>query len=75
MNFHLEQKFPSAVRSLVRLAEHDNELASLLADYEELCTWVAAQDRSSKTVDAEIRVARELIGELENEIRRQMGER
>jgi hypothetical protein len=74
VNFHLEQKFPSAVRSLQSLAERDTELASLLTEYEELCTWVATREQSPKGLLAskvkELNHAREIVRDLEKEILR-----
>ena len=46
----------------------------MVADYEELCTWLMVQERSAKTGNEEIGNARELIGELETEIRHQLEE-
>jgi hypothetical protein len=72
VNFHLEQKFPSAVLSLESLAEQDDELATLLTEYEELCTWVATCEQSSEGLVAtkakELSHAREIVRHLEEEI-------
>jgi hypothetical protein len=75
--FHLEQNFPKGLRSLERLAKQDREVAALLADYEELCTWVAtvtgasANSRASKA--SELSHAQEIIRDLEEEIRKKIG--
>ena len=74
MHYHVDQRFPDAAPAIEALASKDKSFATLLADYEELSTWLAVQDRSSKTEDEEIGNALELIGELENEIRQRLEE-
>ena len=72
MRYHVDRLFPGAAPVIEALASKKKDFASLLADYEELSTWLAVRERSSETDDEEIGNARELIGELETEIRQQL---
>ncbi len=74
MLYHVNQRFPGAASSIEALANKDKSFATLLTDFEELSTWLAVQDRSSNTELEEIGNVRELIGELEKEIRQQLEE-
>mgnify|MGYP001557617155 CR=1 FL=1 len=72
MHYHVDRLFPGAAPLIEALASEKKDFASLLADYEELSTWLAVRERSAKTDDEEIGNVRELIKELENEIRQQL---
>ena len=74
MYHHVDQRFPGAAPAINSLASKSKVFAALLADFEELSTWLAVQNRSSAKNDEENENARELIGELENEIRQQLEE-
>lgn len=71
---YVDQRFPDAAPTIEFLASKDKSFAMLLADFEELSAWLAAHDRLSNPNDKEIEDVRELIGELENEIRQQLEE-
>ena len=72
MHFHLERHFPGNAGALERLANKSRGFESLLADYEELRTWLAVREQQGPVDRDELRSARELIGELEDEIRQQL---
>lgn len=72
MYSNVQRRFPGTASVIEALANTNLDFASLLHDYEELSTWLAMQQRLENTNDEEIGKARELIGELDNEIRQQL---
>ncbi len=74
MYIHLERHFPGVLHRLENLATLDKAVASLLEDYEEIRTWLAARELHGPLDEGEIESARELIKELENEIKQQLEE-
>ena len=65
---HLLRRFPEHVTAIQALANVDATMRSILADYEEISTWLAVHDGSATPGDAELEHARKVIRDLENEI-------
>ena len=65
---HASRKFAGLAEVLRTPGPRTQGLREALADYEELCTWLAAQDRPEQR-PAELDQVRELLRELETEIR------
>ena len=72
MHIHLERHFPGVLHRLENLATRNKAFASLLEDYEEMRTWLAVHELQGPMDGGEIESARELIKDLENEIRQQL---
>ena len=69
MNEHVCRKFPKHIGAIRALADRDATFRCVLADYEEMCTWLTVQQRREGPIDPEeIDNARDLIGNLEDEI-------
>ena len=74
MHLHADQRFPGSAPAIEALASESKSFATLLADYEELSTWLAVWKRSAGADQEEISNALELVGELEQEIRQLLEE-
>lgn len=69
MSDHLYRKFPQLIEAVRVLKAKDATFSEVCADYEELRTWLAAQDDSSVVPDPEEWAdARKLRRDLEGEI-------
>ena len=65
---HILRRFPDHVTTIQALANVDATMRAILADYEEISTWLAVHDGSAAPGDAELNHARKVIRDLENEI-------
>lgn len=65
---HFSEKFPEQSAAISVLARLNTALRAVLADYEELSTWLAAQEPSEPRSADELERARTLARELEAEI-------
>ena len=74
MFYHVDQNFPGAAAAIEVLAGKDSGFAMLLADFEELSTWLASGEQGAPMNETEIESAAELVRELKNEIRRKLEE-
>ena len=76
MTHHLFIKFPDHRESIRARLQTDATFREVCADYEEICTWLAARHRSvnRSSQEQEEEQARELIQELEKEIVKLLGE-
>ena len=72
MTEHIFVKFPDHRESIRALLQKDARFREACADYEEICTWLAARDRSASSEEHDR--ARELIRELEDEISKKLKE-
>ena len=74
MYYHVTHCFPEDAVAVEALASEDPAFALLVADFEELCTWLASNRKAGSRSGEEIEKAAELVGELEKEIRHTLGE-
>ena len=74
MFYHVDQNFPEAMTDIEALAGKDPGFAMLLADFEELSTWLASGECGTSRNELEIENAEELVRELKVEIRRKLEE-
>ena len=68
MNDHVSRKFPERVSTIRALAECDETFRTILANYEELRTWLATLNRKTIPDLEELDHASNLARDLENEI-------
>ncbi len=69
---HFREKFPKQIAEINLLTRVNETLRTVLEDYEELCTWLAVQDRLAPQDRDELDKAQRLARELENEILQQL---
>ena len=74
MSDHISRKFADQIDSIQTLLKTDATFEEVCADYEEICTWLASQQESTVLSTEEIEHARELIQELEDEIKKVLGD-
>ena len=65
---HFTEKFPEQSAAISVLARLSTALRSVLADYEEISTWLAVQKPAEPRDPEELDRARTLVRELEDEI-------
>ena len=68
MTDHIYRNFADHEESIRALLRTDATFGEVCADYEEICTWLAAQRRTAGPTDEEYDYAREVVRELEDEI-------
>ena len=68
MSDHVYRKFPVQIAAIRALKNTDPAFGEICDDYEEMCTWLAAQSRPIDTVSKEFIDARKIISDLEDEI-------
>ena len=68
MIYHTNRRFLDHVPAITALADKNPAFSAIIADYEEMCTWLATLNRDTPPDDGEIENARELIRDLEEEI-------
>ena len=70
MSDHIIRKFPNHIKSIQAILQKDATFREVCADYEEMCNWLEdycrSQGRPSRACDH----AREMIQNLENDIKR-----
>lgn len=69
MSGHVYRKFPDLVEAIQTLKIKNSAFGEMCADYEEMCTWLSAQCRSIDPHSEECDQAREIIQDLEDEIK------
>ena len=70
MTGHAYRKFPEHAALIQALREKDRTFREICDDYEEMCTWLAAQSSSIDPHAEELLHAREIIRDLEAEIKK-----
>ena len=65
---HVDRRFPDRGPAIRALAETDPAFRAMLAEYEEICTWLAAHTRPAPPDNAELANVRIVVRELEEEI-------
>ena len=68
MDDHVYRKFPDHIAAIKALRNKDATFSEICKDYEEMCTWLAAQSHPVDLQSEECIDARVLIQELEDEI-------
>ncbi len=69
MSGHVYIKFPDLVEAIQTLKIKNSAFGEMCADYEEMCTWLSAQCRPKDPQSEECDRAREIIQDLEDEIK------
>ena len=69
MTHHVFKNFPDQSENIRSLLHTDGTFEQMCADYEEICTWLAAQCRPTGVSSEEYDRAWELVRDLENEIK------
>jgi hypothetical protein len=72
MTEHVNRKYPEHVGAIEALRENDPSFSEMCNDYEEMCTWMAAQSCSLDPHSEECNQAKEIIRDLEYEIERML---
>ena len=70
MTEHVYRKFPEHAALIQALRDKDRTFREICDDYEEMCTWLAAQSSSIDPHAEELVHAREIIRDLEAEIKK-----
>lgn len=68
MTKHVRKKFSNHIEGIQALLEKDSNFREMVADYEEICSWLDGYCRSEGTPSIECDRAREVIRDLEDEI-------
>ncbi len=74
MTDHIHRKFPDHIKGIQALLQKDATFREICDDYEEISNWLASHDRSELHQSKEYGHARELIRNLENDIKRVLRE-
>jgi uncharacterized protein YdcH (DUF465 family) len=70
MTEHVYRKYPGRAERIQELKNRDTQFGEICDDYEEMCTWLAAQNRRLEPHSEEITQAKEIIRDLEDEIKK-----
>ena len=73
MTEHVYRKYPDCAAAIQVLINRDARFSEMCDDYEEMCTWLAAQTRPLDPHAEEITQAKEIIRDLEDEIIQRLG--
>ena len=68
MTDYIYRKFADSIGSIRTLLQNDSTFQEICADYEEICTWLASEKRTEGRPSEELKSARELKQDLEDEI-------
>ena len=68
MTEHVYRRYPDRSERIQALKNTDAQFCEMCDDYEEMCTWLAAQTRPLNPVSEDITQAKEIIRDLEDEI-------
>ena len=68
MTAQIDRRFPELARAIRERAIRDPAYRTVLADYEEMCAWLAAHDVAPRPDGEDVENARNLVRELEDEI-------
>ena len=66
---HVYRKFPNHIEAIQALLKKATTFKEICADYEEMCTWLDDYCRSQDRPSEECDNAREIIRDLEDEIK------
>ena len=69
MTEDIYRKFPNYIEAIQALLRKDATFREILANYEEMCTWLACQEQPEGRPAEERDRAREVIRDLEDEIK------
>ena len=69
MTTHVCRKYPSHTKAIRALRDTDASFNEMCNEYEEMCTWLVAQNCSTDSLSEECIDAREIIRDLEAEIK------
>ena len=69
MTDHLFKRFANRIETVKKLLESNEDFREICSDYEEICTWIAFQEKYS-VPRSQIERARETSESLEKEITR-----
>ena len=72
MTDHIYKKFSNHIEVIQTLLQKDATFEEVCSDYEEICTWLASQQESTVLSTEEIEYARELVQDLEDEIKKML---
>ena len=67
---HVYRKFPNHIEAIQALLKKDASFREICADYEVICTWLDSHERSEDSPSKEGDLTRELMRELEVEIKK-----
>lgn len=70
MSAHIYKRFPDRIEAIKTALQADDDFGEIFADYEEICTWLAARQRPANESCKECERAVELRAEPEQEISR-----
>ena len=70
MNDHIYRKYPDHVEAIRALRNKDFAFSEMCDDYEEMCTWLAAQSCTLAPHAEECFQAQEIIRDLEEDIKK-----
>ena len=70
MTDYIHGKFPDHIMAIKAILQKDATFREICDDYQEMCTWLEDYCRSQGRPTKECDHARELIRNLENEIKR-----
>lgn len=70
MTEHVYRRYPDRVERIQALKNRDTQFCEMCDDYEEMCTWLAAQTGPLDSHSEEYIQAKEIIQDLEDEIAR-----
>ena len=70
MTEHVYLKYPEHVKAIQALRHKDAAFSEMCDDYEEMCSWLAAQSCSIDPQSEECADAREIIRDLEDDIKK-----
>ena len=74
MNDHIKKKFPDQIKAIQAMLQNDATFREICGEYEEMCTWLACQDRAGPRPSKEYDDAYELMQNLEDEIQKALKE-
>ena len=75
MTAHIYKRFPDRIEAIKSALQADEAFGEIYADYEEICTWLAARQRPASESCEECERALELWTELEQEITRVLNQK
>ena len=74
MTDHVYRKYPDHAEAIQTLRNKDTDFSEICDDYEEMSTWLAAQNHSLDPHSEECIQAQEIIRNLEDEIIKKLEE-
>ncbi len=74
MTDRIYQSFPNHIEKIQALLQKDATFSEICADYEEICTWLTNHCHTKGLPSEECDHARELMRNLEEDIREALGD-